>query len=41
MRIEISKKLFTVDDYYRMAEAGIFTEARTIGSSLSMEKSFR
>src|SRR6267142_2735002 len=26
MRIEISKKLFTVDDYYRMAEAGILTE---------------
>ena len=25
MRIETTKKLFTVDDYYRMAEAGILT----------------
>ena len=23
MQIEVTKKLFTVDDYYRMAEAGI------------------
>jgi Uma2 family endonuclease len=26
MRTEVTKKLFTVDEYYRMAEAGIFTE---------------
>jgi Uma2 family endonuclease len=26
MRAEITKKLFTVDEYYRMAEAGILTE---------------
>ena len=26
MGVEVTKKLFTVDDYYRMAEAGIFTE---------------
>src|SRR5688572_12956176 len=26
MRTEATKKLFTVDDYYRMADAGILTE---------------
>ena len=26
MRIEATKKLFTVDDYYKMADAGILTE---------------
>ncbi len=25
MQIEATKKLFTVDDYYRMADAGIFS----------------
>lgn len=24
MRIDVTKKLFTVDDFYRMADAGIF-----------------
>ena len=26
MRTDVTKKLFTVDEYYRMADAGIFTE---------------
>src|SRR3989304_7753344 len=26
MQIEVAKKLFTVDEYYRMADAGILTE---------------
>src|SRR5262245_32686308 len=26
MRIEVTKKLFTVDEYYKMADAGVFTE---------------
>jgi Uma2 family endonuclease len=26
MDVEVTKRLFTVDEYYRMAEAGIFTE---------------
>ena len=26
MHVDVAKRLFTVDDFYRMADAGIFTE---------------
>ena len=30
MQAEVTKKLFTVDEYYRMADAGIFTEGERV-----------
>ncbi len=30
MRADVTKKLFTVDEYYRMADAGILTEGERV-----------
>jgi hypothetical protein len=40
METEVTKKLFTVDDYYRMGEAGIFGEKARL-ANLSTARSSR
>jgi len=41
MHVDIAKKLFTVDEYYRMGEAGILAWARTIASRTATTRSIK